>query len=159
MVSKILYDIWLLIQALIGYNLVLPLFLYLLWLIKRKPGGIKAPNNMPESDYAVIVTAYEQTDTLPPVIESILNLNYKNFVVYIVADKCDVTTLKFEDKRVVVLRPPETLASNTRSHFYAIRNFIRQHDRLIIIDSDNLIEANCLTELDKYFAAGFVAVQ
>ncbi len=159
MVSKILYDIWLIVQALIGYNLVLPLFLYLLWLIKRKPEGIKAPENMPESDYAVIVTAYEQTDTLPPVIESILNLNYKNFVVYIVADKCDVTNLKFEDKRVVVLRPPETLASNTRSHFYAIRNFIRQHDRLIIIDSDNLIESNCLTELDKYFAAGFVAVQ
>jgi len=51
------------------------------------------------------------------------------------------------------------LASNTRSHFYAIRRFKRNHDRLTIIDSDNLVEPDYLIELNKYFDAGFAAVQ
>ncbi len=88
-----------------------------------------------------------------------MKLNYENYIVYIVADKCDVSGLRFEDKRVVVLRPPETLGSNTRSHFYAIRNFIHEHDILTIIDSDNLVDPEYLNELNKYFHTAFSAVQ
>ena len=61
---------------------------------------------------------------MPPVIESILSLKYNNYLIYIVADNCDISNLKFNDNRVIILRPPETLASNTRSHFYAINHFL-----------------------------------
>ena len=57
------------------------------------------------------------------------------------------------------MRPPQTLASNTRSHFYAINHFKREHDCLTIIDSDNLVDADYLNQLNLYFDAGFEAVQ
>src|SRR5690606_9642810 len=76
-----------------------------------------------------------------------------------VADNCDVSDLHFNDERVVVLRPPTVLASNVKSHFYAIENFIRPHDNLTIIDSDNEVVPDYLNELNVYFNQGFEAVQ
>lgn len=146
--------IWILLQVLIGYNLFLPLVLFLFY----RPSRAVSPE-VPESDYGIIVTAYEQVDSLPQVIASLLRLNYSNYLVYIVADKCDITGLNFNDDRVILLRPEETLANNTRSHFYAIRNFKRGHERLTIIDSDNLVDPEYLHELDKLFARDYVAVQ
>jgi cellulose synthase/poly-beta-1,6-N-acetylglucosamine synthase-like glycosyltransferase len=149
--------IWVTVQFLIGYNLVLPLLIYIAYLIFSMTK--KELHQRGKPDYAIIVTAYEQTHTLGPVVASLLKLNYLNFLVYIVADKCDISNLNFNDERVVLLRPEETLSSNTRSHFYAIQRFKRQHDRLTIIDSDNLVEPDYLDQLNPYFDAGYQAVQ
>ena len=159
MIAKILNDVWIFIQIIIGYNLVVPVILFLIYTIKGKLNIPTAAKKNTPYDYAIIVTAYEQTDSLPAVVDSILKLNYDNYTIYIVADKCDVSGLNFNDARVVILRPPETLASNTRSHFYAIRNFNRPHDILTIIDSDNLVDPEYINELNKYFDAGYTAVQ
>ena len=148
--------IWILIQVLIGYNLVLPLIIYLLSVFKNKP---ILTSKTTEADYAIIVTAYEQVTHIPDVVNSLLQLNYQNYLVYIVADKCDVSGLKFSDERVIILRPEVTLAGNTRSHFYAINNFKRPHERLTIIDSDNLVHPEYLNELSLYFNHGYIAVQ
>jgi cellulose synthase/poly-beta-1,6-N-acetylglucosamine synthase-like glycosyltransferase len=149
--------VWILVQVLIGYHLVMPVLMYIAHLLFVRSGNpLKAAK---EADYAIIVTAYEQTNTLPAVVRSLLQLNYSNYMIYIVADKCDVSGLHFNDDRVVVLRPPETLASNTRSHFYAIHRFVRAHERLTIIDSDNLVHPDYLNELDVFFSKGFRAVQ
>ncbi|WP_345229933.1 glycosyltransferase [Olivibacter ginsenosidimutans] len=113
------------------------------------------------ADYAIIVTAYEQTDLLPSVVKSLLELNYNRdgYLIYIVADNCDISTLHFMDERVILLRPAAVLASNVKSHHYAITHFKRNHERLTIIDSDNLVHPDYLKELDKTFDAGFEAVQ
>src|ERR1700733_1605414 len=151
MIAKILNDVWIFIQIIIGYNLVIPVILFLIYGLKGKTKINNNATTHTPHDYAIIVTAYEQTDSLPAVVDSILKLNYNNYIIYIVADKCDISALTFDDERVVVLRPPETLASNTRSHFYAIRNFRREHDILTIIDSDNLVDPRYLDELNRYF--------
>lgn len=117
------------------------------------------PFNKEEADYGIIVTAYEQTHTLPAVIASLLKMDYSNYLIYIVADKCDVSNLKFKDKRVIVLKPDQTLGSNTRSHFYAIKRFRRAHERLSIIDSDNLVAVDYLNQLNVCFDEGYTAVQ
>lgn len=150
--------IWYVFQIAIGYNLILPFFLLLLYAIVKlnKEKELISTN---EADYAIIVTAYEQTTLIPSVVASLLKLNYSNYLIYIVADKCDITNLKFDDNRVIVLRPEQTLSSNTRSHFYAINRFKREHERLTIIDSDNLVDPNYLIELNKLFDQGFCAVQ
>lgn len=111
------------------------------------------------ADFAVIVTAYEQVLLIPEVVSSILRSNYANFTIYVVADKCDVSTLVFDDPRVIVLRPKTTLANNIKSHFYAIDHFIRDHERVTIIDSDNIIDCEYFNELNKLFDNGFKAVQ
>ncbi|WP_345949067.1 glycosyltransferase [Mucilaginibacter sp. PAMB04274] len=153
----VINTLWIIFQVLIGYNLVLPIVLYLFYSLKRKPQVLLS--SPAEADYAIIVTAYEWVTAIPDVVASLLKLNYSNYLIYVVADKCDISTLNFEDERVVILRPEETLAGNVRSHFYAINRFKRQHDRLTIIDSDNLVEPEYLNELNKMFNQGFEAVQ
>ncbi len=153
--------LWVLIQVLIGYNLLLPLILFFFYkiseiIIKKKTLD---PQPAEEIDYAIIVTAYEQTDLITEAVNSILKLNYSKFLVYVVADKCDISELNFNDERVILLRPEQTLASNTGSHFYAIRHFKREHTHLTIIDSDNIVDREYLNELNKYFNMGFEAVQ
>ncbi|MBE7171079.1 MAG: glycosyltransferase [Williamsia sp.] len=155
---KFLTPIWIVVQAVIGYNLVMPLILYAVYLVKRKKDPHQ-PLSSQEADYAIIVTAYEQTTLLPHVVKSLLNIRYSNYLIYIVADKCDISGLHFPSDKVVLLRPEETLASNTRSHFYAIRHFKRAHERLTIIDSDNLVHPDYLLHLNKQFDAGYQAVQ
>ena len=155
---EIIRYLWILIQFMIGYNLVFPLVLWVMWLIFGKKS--KSINKFNEvSDYAIIVTAYEETSTLPAVVDSILRLKNHNFVAYIVADNCDISELQFEDARIIVLRPPEVLRSNTASHRYAAKHFVRNHNRVTIIDSDNLVHPNFLDALKNGFDSGYSAIQ
>jgi cellulose synthase/poly-beta-1,6-N-acetylglucosamine synthase-like glycosyltransferase len=151
--------LWIALQVLIGYNLVLPFLLYLISTVKKEKPLATDLFTPGDADYGIIVTAYEQVTAIPDVVNSLLKLNYQNYLIYVVADKCDVSSLHFEDERVIILRPEETLSSNTRSHFYAINRFKRPHSRLTIIDSDNLTDPEYLNQLDLYFAAGYQAVQ
>jgi len=158
--NNFLSIIWIIIQVIIGFNLVFPLLLFLFYgirksIISEKKEGVLLHN----PDYGIIVTAYEQTDNLPSVVKSLLQLQYSNYLIYIVADKCDISNLHFNDDRVILLRPEETLASNTRSHFYAINRFVRPHTHLTIIDSDNLVRPDYLIQLNEYFNYGYKAVQ
>lgn len=156
--EKTLNIIWIIAQVAIGYNLVLPLFLYIFYsLSRRKNHHIASYDYKP--DYAVIITAYQYVNTLPDVVASVLKINYDRFLVYIVADNCDVSSLHFNDERVILLRPEEVLRGNTKSHFYAIERFKREHDVLTIIDSDNIVDPEYLNNLTPYFANGFEAVQ
>ena len=157
MEKHLLFYLWIVIQVLIGFHLIFPVILYAFYKITNKKTF--SENSKSEAEYAIIVTAYEQTQSLYAVVDSLLNLKYTNYLIYIVADKCDISNLYFASDRVIVLRPPQTLGSNTRSHFYAINNFKRTHERLTIIDSDNLVEPNYLTALNKCFNNGFSAVQ
>ncbi|MCA6439506.1 MAG: glycosyltransferase [Sediminibacterium sp.] len=150
--------LWYFFQVAIGYNLVMPLLLFIIYQCIPK-NRKEATTSSAEADYAVIVTAYEQTDLLPNVVKSLLEMRYDNYLIYIVADKCDISQLHFDSEKVVLLRPEETLASNTRSHFYAINRFKRPHERLTIIDSDNIIDPDYLQALNVYFDKGFKAVQ
>ena len=157
-IQYIIELLWIFFQIAVGYNLVLPFLLLVAYAIFSGRKKQQAPSKE-EADYAIIVTAYEQTTLIPSVVNSLLQLKYSNYLIYIVADKCDVSELKFEDERVIVLRPEEVLSSNTRSHFYAIQRFKRPHERLTIIDSDNLVDPNYLNALNEYFDLGFSAVQ
>lgn len=151
----------LIIQGVVGVNLLMPMILYLancLTRMTRREYAVADPGGE-AFDYAVIVTAYEETALLPSVVSSLLRLNYNRYIIYVVADNCDISGLAFDDERVIVLRPPTVLASNVKSHFYAIENFIRPHDKLTIIDSDNEVVSDYLNELNVYFRQGFTAVQ
>ena len=104
----ILYYVWILIQFLIGYNLILPLILLIscqfILLFKVQNASKQL---ISEADYAIIITAYEQTQFIPSVVNSVLNLNYSNYLIYVVADNCDIRNLNFADERVILLRPQE----------------------------------------------------
>src|SRR5690606_4990710 len=152
--------VWISVQIILGFYLVYPTILFLIFNLKSKKEISEVINSYnPDLDYAVIVTAYEQIHLLPETVNSILKLNYSRYHVYVVADNCDISKLEFSDPRVSVLRPEHILASNTKSHFYAIKRFVRQHDVLTIIDSDNLVHSEYINELNSFFHKGYQAVQ
>lgn len=151
--------IWIIIiQLLFSICFLFPVILLIISKLKKKPtlNAIKSAKTL---DYGIIVTAYKQIDLIPDVINSLLNLNYHRYTVYVVADNCDISTLNYNDGRIKILRPPKTLASNIKSHFYAINEFVREHDIVTIIDSDNLVDSEYLNELNHFFASGYLAVQ
>lgn len=134
--------------------------MFVIWKFTRyRTNSRSSIDHRTRGDYAIIITAYQHTETLRDAVQSVCRLNHDNFLVYVVADNCDISNLTFEDDRVVLLKPEVVLASNTRSHFYAIHHFKRQHNRLTIIDSDNLVDREYLNELDRLFTQGFEAVQ
>lgn len=149
--------LWIILQIIIGYNLVLPIVLFLFYKLFKKER--KKSLHQKDYDYAIIVTAYEQTGLLHSVVGSLLQLNYKNYLIYVVADNCDISELHFNNEQVILLRPETVLASNTRSHLYAISHFKRAHEILTIIDSDNLTDPEYINELNVFFDHGFEAVQ
>ncbi len=158
MINLTLLYLWNMVQVYLLFNLLLPLLLFLL----KRPLKLisdKVAYSHNEPDYAIIITAFEQTSHINDVVDSALKLYYSNYVIYVVADNCDISNLNFKNKNVILLKPENVLASNTDSHFYAINRFIRDHDRITIIDSDNLLHPEYLNELNKYFNKGFEAVQ
>lgn len=153
----LLLIIWGAIQLFIGFHLIFPV---LLVLINQFRGHEKLQNSVEVlPDYGIIVTAYEETDQLPEVVNTLLNLDYGQYMIYVVADNCDISNLHFASEKVVLLRPEKVLGGNVRSHFYAINNFVRAHTHLTIIDSDNLVAKNYLTVLNTFFQQGYEAVQ
>lgn len=154
---KIIYIAWIVFQFMISVNLFLPTLTYIMSIIRRKKENFRdAPR---QRDFAVIVTAYEQTNLLHSVVKSILDLEYKNYTIYVVADNCDISNLEFNSEKVILLRPANILASNVKSHFYAINRFVRVHECLTIIDSDNIVDSSFLKEMNRVFESGYEAVQ
>ncbi|WP_017259305.1 glycosyltransferase [Pedobacter arcticus] len=155
---KAVHIAWIILQIVIGFHLFFPLLLLLLSKLKSNK---KAPtlNDNQDIDFAIIITAYEETINLPDVVNAILKQAYQNYTVYLVADKCDTSTLFFNDERVNILLPPTVIGSNTGSHAYAMEHFKKQHDVVTIIDSDNIIDPNYLLAIKKSFDNGFTAVQ
>jgi cellulose synthase/poly-beta-1,6-N-acetylglucosamine synthase-like glycosyltransferase len=157
-ISTLFHICWTAFQVFIGIHLFVP---FLFWTASfftrfKRP---RAPSPANQADYAIIVTAFEEVHSIPAVVDSLLHLNYPNFLIYVVADNCDVSELNFRNEQVVLLTPEVTVANNLASHFYAIRNFRRAHNRITIIDSDNLADPGYLDALNKLFDEGFLAVQ
>ena len=76
------------------------MFLLLISKIRDKKNEVKELELI-GLDFAIIVTAYEEIDQLPQVIKSILDQTHKEYLVYLIADKCDVSNLIFNDEKSI----------------------------------------------------------
>jgi cellulose synthase/poly-beta-1,6-N-acetylglucosamine synthase-like glycosyltransferase len=157
MLSNVLFIIWIAFQTVVGLILIFPVLSYLVFLfVKSKE---TEEDDQLESDYAILVTAYKDVSNIPYLVQSLLQLNYSNYIIYIIADDCPEFELDVDQSKVIILTPETILENQVKSHFYAIAHFKRNHERLTIIDSDNLIDPDYLKELDKAFNRGVEAVQ
>ncbi|MDB5203423.1 MAG: hypothetical protein JWQ27_2832 [Ferruginibacter sp.] len=110
-------------------------------------------------DFAAIVTAHQDTRFIAPLVDSFLKQAYSNFTLYVVADDCPDVQAYYNDPRIVILKPEVALHSKIKSIHYAIDHFKKEHDAMIIFDSDNLVHPNYLQNLNHYFQRGFRVVQ
>ena len=110
-------------------------------------------------DFAAIITAHQDVKLIPPLVDSFLKQDHRNFAVYVIADDCDITSLIYSDSRIRIIRPEIPFHSKIKSIHFAVKSFERKHDALIIFDSDNLVHPKYLSTLNEYFQRGFRAVQ
>jgi cellulose synthase/poly-beta-1,6-N-acetylglucosamine synthase-like glycosyltransferase len=143
-------------QFIFTIHLAFPLALFVLYLFTADK---KYPLAKKEYDFAAVITAYKETDIIIPLVDSIKKQNYKNYLIYVVADECDSSILNFNDQSIVLLVPDKKIGSKVKSIGYAIDNFKRKHDALVIFDSDNLAHPEFLKNINLLFNAGFKAVQ
>ncbi len=161
---QLLKYLFYLISILVAFYLILPVLLFLIYLLtggssRRNPVFRYPKLNATDHDFAAIVTVHQDTRFVAPLVDSFIKQNYRKFRLYIVADDCDTRNMSFEDDRIILLTPPEALHSKIRSVDYAIRNFREEPDALIIFDSDNLVHPEYLARLNCYFQRGFRVVQ
>lgn len=151
------------ISLFFAMHFILPVVLFLVhWLLPKDPKKILKRYHTAsdhEFDFAAIVTAHQDARFIPPLVDSLIRQYHKNFVVYVVADDCDISSLNFSDDRIIVLRPDIALHAKIKSIGYAIDHYIRKHDALVIFDSDNLAHPAYLQNLNQYFQKGFKVVQ
>ncbi len=157
-ILRILFYLLNLLLAL--YFIMPPIFFLLHYLLPKKSFG-KYSKQLTEKefDFAAIITAHKDTRFIAPFVDSFIKQQYSNFIVYVVADDCDISDLHFTDERIVLLKPEKALNAKTQSIKFAVNNFVRPHDVLVIFDSDNLVHPEYLKNLNPYFQHGFRAVQ
>jgi cellulose synthase/poly-beta-1,6-N-acetylglucosamine synthase-like glycosyltransferase len=160
----IIHILWLVFYAaniLLALYFIQPVLYFFLHLIlpKKLYGKYKKIETEKEFDFAAVITVHQDPRFIAPLVDSFSKQHYNNFVVYVVADDCDITGLHFADKRIKILKPEPALNGKTKSIKFAVDNFVRKHDVLIIFDSDNLVHPDYLKNLNVYFQHGFKVVQ
>ncbi|HEY8388489.1 MAG TPA: glycosyltransferase, partial [Parasegetibacter sp.] len=154
--------LWL-VQGIWLFYLVLPMILLLLHFLrgrKHRDTLRKYPVQYDRDfDFAAIVTAHQDTRFILPLIDSCQKQRYGNFTLYVVADDCPDFTLDVDDPRVVLLKPQKALHSKIKSIQLAVDSFRKEHDVMVIFDSDNLLHPSYFYYLNEYYRRGFMAVQ
>ena len=121
--------------------------------------AVRKPTIRKKYRFGIVITAYRETDFLLPIIDSLVRQTYPHFQVYIVADDCDTSRLRFEDPRITLLSPPVSLNSKNRSIAYAMEYFSDADEVLVIFDPDNLVHPRYLEILNTWYNRGYLAVQ
>lgn len=161
--SYILWALFYAVNIILALYFLLPVFLFLIHWVLPSSGKLlekRYPKKTgKEFDFAAIITAHQDVKLIPPLADSFLKQDYANFIVYIIADDCDTTGLVFKDERIRIIKPEIPFHAKIKSIHFAVKNFQRKHDALIIFDSDNLVHPKYLSTLNSYFQRGFRAVQ
>ncbi|RZM07431.1 MAG: glycosyltransferase, partial [Pedobacter sp.] len=158
---KIAWGIFYGINIIVALSFVIPVILFILHLFAGRKSNLDRYKKLTDKqyDFAAIITAHQDARFIAPLVDSFVKQRYGNFVVYVVADDCDTTNLVFDDPRIIVLKPEPAFHAKIKSIRFAVDNFIRHHDVLVIFDSDNLVHPDYFTNLNAYFQRGFQVVQ
>lgn len=138
------------------FYLTLPFFLTCISLLFKRKYIPEITNQM---DIACIITAYKQIKITKPLLQSLLNQNYKNFFVYLVADNPEDFDLALNSPQLAILNPTTILGSKVKSLKFAFDNFVRNHEAVMVLDPDNLIHPEALVITNNYLQYGYKAVQ
>lgn len=124
---------------------------------KSKQPAIQTENHI---DFACIITAYGSAAIAVDQVKSLLLQSHTNFHIYVVADNCKDRPIFPESTQVTLLYPSTALHGKIKSIDLAIKNFVRNHTHILILDADNLLYKNTLIHLASTLQYGkYIAVQ
>jgi cellulose synthase/poly-beta-1,6-N-acetylglucosamine synthase-like glycosyltransferase len=109
--------------------------------------------------FAILITAHKETDFIPPIIDSLLKQTYSRFNVYVVADDCDISELRFADPRIKILPTPTPFHDQISSLQFGFSHLQPTDEVLVIFDPDNLVHPDFCLKMNGWYNKGFLAVQ
>ncbi len=154
---SILIYIYLIISGVLLFFLVLPFLT--VFFSRFSNEKLATPEHPKEYDYGCIITAYRNADITKPLVHSLINQNYENFHIYLVADNCDVSDYNIEGERFTLFRPEPALNLKAKSIIHAMDNYVRPHDYTMVFDGDNLAHPDFIKIINSYANAGYRSIQ
>ena len=151
-----LFLIWIFLHIVIITCLCLP-FLLVCISLTRKKKEIGTYTTL--SDFAIIITTYQNLEISIPLINSLLKQNYPAFHIYVVVDRNEYPIPDIIHQHLSFLIPPHPLDAKLRSIEFALHQFRQHHDSVIVMDPDNLAPAHFLRRMNDYIQCGFQVVQ
>ncbi|MEY2835734.1 MAG: hypothetical protein RLZZ557_1396, partial [Bacteroidota bacterium] len=156
-------SILLTLQLVFSLYLLTPFLFYIIFIVRKKLHCRDRISRMPiltkdDFKFNVIITAHQETDFIPPLLDSLQKQSYQNFQVYVVADDMPVT-INFDSERVITLHPPTPLHSKISSIAYAMDRISNPQEVVLILDADNLLHPDFLSVMNAYFQKGYQVVQ
>lgn len=152
---------WLLAQAITACSLLLPVVLHIAYYVKKfLQKQLPASEELfEEKDYAIVITIGGAAQNSEAAILSFLQLNYSNYLIYVVTKEHSIHPVFADEEKVVLLPPADEMAGETGLHQYAINNFKRPHTHVVFFDGNCLADAEYLNELNVCFNQGYQAVR
>jgi len=147
----------LIISGLILFFLVFP-FLTVFFSRFAKE-NIPTPEKEKEHDFGCIITAYRNAEITKPLVHSLINQNYSNYHIYLVADNCDVSDYNIQGEKFTLLRPEPALNLKAKSIIHGMEKYVRKHEYTAVFDGDNLAHPDFLKTLNKYANGGYRSIQ
>lgn len=159
-ISEIFYFIeyigWILATLAVAY----PLLFTLAALWKR---DIYYPEAQKKRRFAVLFPAYKEDRIIIPVIESFLKQSYPKdlYDIVVISDHMqEQTNQRLAQLPIIFLRANYADSSKAKALNLAVNSLgPTQYDVVVILDADNIVEPDFLSEINKTFEAGIQAVQ
>lgn len=112
--------------------------------------------------YLLIVPAYSEDRVIRRTVETLLRLDYPavNRTIAVVSDHMQAPTNDWLSQQpILLLQPRFEHSSKARALQYALSAIDEPFDNVIILDADNLVDADFLHRLDPLVAQGHRAIQ
>ena len=150
------YICWILASIAVAY----PLIYSLASLGTRKS---YYPTAHKQHKFVVLFPAYKEDRVIIPVVESFLQQHYPQelYNVVVISDHMqDSTNKRLAQLPITLLRANYENSSKAKALNFAMDHFGRdEFDAVVILDADNVVDSNFLTEINKVFDAGVQAIQ
>lgn len=159
MLPALLNFLWLLVQAFTAFSLLVPALLCLFCIARHKRAGLPQDDEElhEEKDYAIIISAQEPSGNLYGLLQSLAQLDYTNYIVYVASNHTSAADTCLYNDKVMYLRTTRPFEPHFL-HRFVIENFKRPHTHIAILDSDSRVDKHFLTGLNTFFNQGYQAV-
>lgn len=110
----------------------------------------------------VLIPAYQEDKVILKTIQAIIDQDFpkSNFYVMLIADHFDAETInKVEQFPIEVLNVNFPKSTKSIAINYALNLHDKKYDLVAILDADNIVESNFLSELNSNFQNGHRAIQ
>ena len=129
---------------------------------RKKKVGIAETNGISQSSFLVIFPAYREDNVILHSVESFLKQDYptEKYNVVVVSDHQKKTTNdSLSLLSITLLKPSFMRSSKAKALQFAIDNSGDEYDHVVILDADNVVNADFLSKLNTLLSFGFKAIQ